>query len=177
MGKSTFLNVLVVFYGSKNKHNYRVQGLPICRLKCLDRVRERQPVLWAAFLTLAGPLDICGMSFTGAPTHSVLSTASLRWFGMEGLTPPYLREQCCPTGTIERRISLRSSAQAVLLVPRTAYTDCYPTAPRLLCGWADGVEWSPGCAASDASGPLCSIPLWPHCLTEVGQGALLSRLP
>jgi len=39
--------------------------------------------------------------------------------------------------------------------------DCYPTAPHLLCGWSDGLEWSPGCAASDASGPLCSIPLWP----------------
>src|SRR6218665_3983690 len=30
------------------------------------------------------------------------------------------------------------------------FTDCYPTAPRLLCGWSDGLEWSPGCAASDA---------------------------
>src|SRR6218665_2669749 len=38
---------------------------------------------------------------------------------MEGLGPLYLREQCCPTVTIERRISLRSSAQAELLVPRT----------------------------------------------------------
>src|SRR6218665_468659 len=42
------------------------------------------------------------------------------------------------------------------------FTDCYPTAPRLLCGWSDGLEWSPGCAASDASSPLCSIPLWPQ---------------
>ena len=39
---------------------------------------------------------------------------------------------------------------------------CYSTAPRLLCGWSDGLEWSAGCAASDASGPLCSIPLWPQ---------------
>jgi len=49
--------------------------------------------------------------------------------------------------------------QAELLVPHT---------------WTDGLEWSPGCAASDASGLLCAISVWP--LTEVGQGAPLSRL-
>src|SRR6218665_1071800 len=38
---------------------------------------------------------------------------------MEGLAPPYFREQCCPTVTIERRISLRSSAQVELLVPHS----------------------------------------------------------
>jgi len=38
-------------------------------------------------------------------------------------------------------------------------TDCYPTAPSLLCGWSDGLEWSTGCAASDASDPLCSFSL------------------
>ena len=32
--------------------------------------------------------------------------------------------------------------------------DCYPTAPSLLCGWSDGLEWSPGCGTSDASVPL-----------------------
>src|SRR6218665_1895447 len=32
--------------------------------------------------------------------------------------------------------------------------DCYPTAQGLLCGWSDGLEWSTGCAASDASSPL-----------------------
>src|SRR6218665_3079037 len=62
-----------------------------------------------------------GMSFTGSPTRSALSTASLRWFGgaWKVWHHPYLREQCCPTVTIERRISLRSSAQAELLVPRS----------------------------------------------------------
>src|SRR6218665_3372644 len=35
----------------------------------------------------------------------------------------------------------------------------YPTAPSLLCGWSDSLEWSPYCAASDASGPLCSLSL------------------
>jgi len=43
---------------------------------------EQQPVLWAAFLSLAGSLRICGMFFTGSPTRSALSTASLRWFGV-----------------------------------------------------------------------------------------------
>src|SRR6218665_1537095 len=27
--------------------------------------------------------------------------------------------------------------------------------------WSDGLEWSPSCTASDDSGPLCSIYLWP----------------
>src|SRR6218665_2509234 len=38
---------------------------------------------------------------------------------IEGLSPSYLRKLCCSTVTIQRRISLRSSAQAELLVPRT----------------------------------------------------------
>src|SRR6218665_2152732 len=38
---------------------------------------------------------------------------------MEGLAPSYLQELCCSTVTIQRRNSLRSSAQAELLVPRT----------------------------------------------------------
>ena len=38
---------------------------------------------------------------------------------MEGLAPSYLQELCCSTVTIQRRISLCSSAQAELLVPRT----------------------------------------------------------
>src|SRR6218665_1164993 len=38
---------------------------------------------------------------------------------MEVLASFYFRELCCSTVTIQRRISLRSSAQAELLVPRT----------------------------------------------------------
>src|SRR6218665_2076911 len=37
--------------------------------------------------------------------------------------------------------------------------DCYPTAQSLLCGWSDGLEWSTGCAESDASSPLGSFSL------------------
>ena len=38
---------------------------------------------------------------------------------IEGLAPSYLRELCCSTVTIQRRISLCSCAQAELLVPCT----------------------------------------------------------
>ena len=57
--------------------------------------------------------------------------------------------------------SLKSDLFCAGGVTSPPYTDCYPTAPRLLCGWSDGLEWSPGCAASDASGLLGYIPLWP----------------
>src|SRR6218665_2297745 len=46
-------------------------------------------------------------------------------------------------------------------VTGSPYADGYLTAPCLLCGWFDGLEWSPGYAVFDASGPLCSISLWP----------------
>src|SRR6218665_245308 len=38
---------------------------------------------------------------------------------IEGLAPPYLWEHCFPTVAIKCRISLRSSAQMELIVPRT----------------------------------------------------------
>src|SRR6218665_1512862 len=53
------------------------------------------------------------------PQRIVYCVAALVRRCMEGLAPPYLREQCCPTVTIERLISLRSSAQGELLVPRS----------------------------------------------------------
>ena len=68
------------------------EGLPICRLKCLDRILQRQPVLWAAFLSLDGSLRICGMSSTGSPTRNarypqriVYHVAALVQCCMEGL--------------------------------------------------------------------------------------------
>src|SRR6218665_1910886 len=76
------------------------------------------------------------------PQRIVYRIAALVRRCIEGLAPPYLREHCCPTVAI---ISLRSSATS------PPNTDCYPTAPCLLCGWPDGLEWSPGCAASDTS--------------------------
>jgi len=90
------------------------------------------------------------------PQCIVYRVAALVRRCMEGLAPPYLREQYCPTVTIEHRISLRSSAHVELLVPVHGLLS-----DSLLCGWSDGLEWSPGCAVSDASGPLCSIPIWP----------------
>src|SRR6218665_2530862 len=59
-------------------------------------------------------------SLAPLPTaHSLYRVAALVRRCMEGLAPPYLWEKCCPTGTIERRISLRSYAQVELLVPST----------------------------------------------------------
>src|SRR6218665_1228146 len=58
-------------------------------------------------------------------------------------SPSYLIVLFCPSG-----------------VTGPPCADYYLTAPSLLCGWSDGLEWSPGFAAPDASGPLCSISLW-----------------
>src|SRR6218665_2987784 len=75
------------------------------------------------------------------------------------LAPSYLRELCCSTVTIQRHISLRSSAQADLLVHRTrtvirqrrAFSVAGPTA------W-NGLPVA--LRLRGARGPLCSIPLW-----------------
>ena len=53
------------------------------------------------------------------PQRIVYRISALVLRCIEGLAPSYLRELCCSTITIQRRISLRSSAQAELLVPRT----------------------------------------------------------
>src|SRR6218665_584403 len=98
---------------------------------------------------------------------------------MEGLAPSYLREQCCSTVTIERRtcISLRSSAQAELLVPRSRTVirqrRAFPVAgPTAWNGLPVALRLTPV-----AHPALFLSGLRPHCLTEVGLGALLSRLP
>src|SRR6218665_3179709 len=64
--------------------------------------------------------------YVGCPSLAPLPTAHClphlcvgSAFCIEGLAPSYLQELCCSTVTIQRRISLRSSAQAELLVPRT----------------------------------------------------------
>src|SRR6218665_2991070 len=53
------------------------------------------------------------------PQRIIYRVAALVRRCMEGLAPPYLREQCCHTVTIELCISLRSLAQAELPVPRS----------------------------------------------------------
>src|SRR6218665_1324945 len=60
----------------------------------------------------------------GAPNYNIDTVSVYCIYALvrrclEGLTPPYLREFCCPTVAIQRRISLHSSAQAELLVPCT----------------------------------------------------------
>ena len=59
------------------------------------------------------------------------------------------------------RISLRFLPKRSYWPPCPPYMDCYPTAPHLLCGWSDDLEWSSGCSVSDARGLLCCISLWP----------------
>src|SRR6218665_166539 len=90
-----------------------VEGLPICRLKCLDRVLRTAARLVGRiprFGRVSGHMrDI--LHWLPYPQRIIYCVAALVRRCMEGLAPPYLREQCCPTVTIERRISLRSSAQ------------------------------------------------------------------
>ena len=52
------------------------------------------------------------------PQRFVYRVSALLRRCIEGLAPPFLRELCFSTVTIQRRVSLRSSAQAELLVPR-----------------------------------------------------------
>src|SRR6218665_2472682 len=95
------------------------------------------------------------LNWLSYPQRIVYGVSSLVQRCIEGLGRPYLIEFCCPTEANQRRISLRSSAQAELLVPLRA--DCYPTAPLFLRVWTDGMEFSPACSALNASGPLCSV--------------------
>src|SRR6218665_2013582 len=85
---------------------------------------------------------------------------------IEGLAPSYLRELCCSTVTIQRRISSHSSAQAELLVPRTrtvirqrrAFSVAGPTAWN---GLPVALRLTPV-----AHSAFFSLVLRPHCLTE-----------
>ena len=94
------------------------EGLPTCRLKCLDRVLRMVARLVgrnSRFGRVSGYMrDV--LHWLPYPQRIVYRVAALVRHCIEGLAPPYLREHCCPTVTIERRISLRSSAQAELLV-------------------------------------------------------------
>src|SRR6218665_2461701 len=91
--------------------------------------------------------------------------------------PSYLRELCCSTVTIQRRISLRSSVQAELLVSRTravirqrrAFSVAGPTAWN---GLPVALRLTPV-----AHSALFFLVLRPHCFSGVGLEALLSRFP
>ena len=89
----------------------------------------------------------------------------------------FLHLLCCSTVTIQRRISLRSSAQAELLVPRarTAIQERRPFSGAGLTAW-NGL---PGALRLTpvAHSSLFLSSLKKTTLTEVGLGALLSRLP
>src|SRR6218665_2350601 len=135
------------------------EGLPTCRVKCLDRV-----LLTAA--RLVGRIPRFGrvsgymrdvLYWLPYQQRIVYCISALVRRCMEGLAPFYLRELCCSTVTIHRRIIITLFCPGGVAGPPNA--DCYPTAQSLLCGWSDGLEWSTGCAASDASSPLGSFSL------------------
>src|SRR6218665_1462462 len=89
----------------------------------------------------------------------------------------YLREQCCPTVTIECCISLRSSAQAELLVPVHGLLSDSAAPSLWLVRWLGMVSRLRCVLRQWPTLLYSSLALRPHCLTEVGLGALLSRLP
>src|SRR6218665_1738911 len=97
------------------------EGLPTCRVKCRDRVLRTAARLVGCiprFGRVSGyMLDV--LHWLLYPQRIVYRISALVRRCIEGLAPSYLRELCCSTVTIQRRISLRSSAQAELLVPRT----------------------------------------------------------
>jgi len=155
------------------------EELPTCRLKCLDRV------LWTA-ARLVGRIPRFGrvsgymrdvLSWLPYPQRIVYCISALVRYCIEGLAPSYLRELCWSTVTIQRRISLRCSAQAVLLVPRTwtvirqrrAFSVAGPTAWN---GLPVALHLTPV-----AHSALFLSSLKTTLLTEVRLGALLSRLP
>src|SRR6218665_801843 len=99
----------------------RTEGLPNCRVKCLDRVLRTAARLVGRiprFGRVSGYMrDV--LHGSPYPQRIVYRISALVRRCMEGPAPSYFRELCCSTVTFQRRISLRSSAQAELLVPRT----------------------------------------------------------
>ena len=94
--------------------------------------------------------------------------------------PPYLREHCCPIVAIKRHISLCSSVQAELLVPRSRTV----IRQRRAFSVAGPTAWN-GLPVALRLTPVAHSALFLSGLkttlfdrvTEVGLGALLSRLP
>ena len=70
---------------------------------------ERQPALGAAFLGLAGSLSSeymrDALHWLPSPQRIVYRISALVRRCIEGLAPSYLRELCCSTATVQRRIS------------------------------------------------------------------------
>src|SRR6218665_2470703 len=92
------------------------EGLPTCRVKCLDRVLRTAARLvgrMPRFGRVSGYMrDV--LHWLPYPQRIVYRISALVRRCIEGLAPSYLRELCCSTVAIQRRISLRSSAQAEL---------------------------------------------------------------
>jgi len=95
-------------------------GLPACRLKCLNRVLRTAARLVGRipkFSRVSWYMrDV--LHWLPYPQRIAYRVSALVRRCTEGLAPPYLRELCCPTVAVPRRVSLRSAVQAEFLVPR-----------------------------------------------------------
>ena len=114
-------------------------------------------VHWGPDITCSGPDPGRGLCIPGIDnsrgTRNAFDCTCMRWS-----SPKW-----SPQGNFVAPLLLFSVVSHYALLPSGVagppYTDCYPTAQSLLCGWSDGLEWSTGCAASDASSPLGSFSL------------------
>jgi exonuclease III len=99
-------------------------GLPACRLTCLDRVLRTAARL-VGRISKFGQVSVYMrdiLHWLPYPQRITYRVSALVRRCIEGLAPPYLRELCRSTVAIQRRESLRSAVQAELLVPRSRTT-------------------------------------------------------
>ena len=154
-------------------------GLPACRIGSLNRVLRTAARLVGRIPRFGRVSEYMRdvLHWLPYPQRIVYRISVLVRRCIEGLAPLYLRELCCSTTRVQRRCSLRSAAQAELIVP----------ARGLLSGSAAPSPWL---ALRPGMGSLLrfvkyllvtlsrfSLPLRLFCSTGVGLGALLSRQP
>jgi len=94
-------------------------GLPAVRLGCLDRILRSAARLIGRkpkYDHISGyMLDV--LHWLPSEQRIAYRTAALVWRCLLGFAPAYLRELCCPVLSARGSRSLRSSEQALLLVP------------------------------------------------------------
>ena len=94
-------------------------GLPAVRLGCLDRILRSAARLIGRipkYDHVSGyMLDV--LHWLPSEQRIAYRTAALVWRCLLGFAPAYLRELCCPVLSARGSRSLRSSEQALLLVP------------------------------------------------------------
>src|SRR6218665_653432 len=110
--------------------------------------------------SLVGRIPRFGWVYAGCPPLAPLPRAHCQLRLCIGLTLHRESSTTLSAGTLFPHCCYSASYLLALFcasaVTDPPYTDCHPTAPRLLCSWSDGLEWSSSCAASDAS-PLATL--------------------